>query len=166
MTDERQLDRYINIRLAALGHADQPSDRGSIPVRVRGTAGAQCAPEEPASARPAVLRATAGSRPSWIVTLLTCAQTGRLGCRRERLSPHRPAWPEGCRSRRTPNRSFPPKSPRIAYPRVCCTTLRAIAGPRKGVFHIAEGGLPIPADKPAVPKHAFAALLAAALRST
>ncbi|MEP6716712.1 MAG: hypothetical protein ABJC09_14165, partial [Terriglobia bacterium] len=34
----------------------------------------------------------------------------------------------------------------------------------KGSFHIAEGGLPIPADKIAVPKHAFAKLLAAALR--
>jgi phosphoenolpyruvate carboxykinase (diphosphate) len=34
----------------------------------------------------------------------------------------------------------------------------------KGVFHIAEGGLPVPADKQAVPKQAFAALLAAALR--
>src|SRR3984885_11271104 len=34
----------------------------------------------------------------------------------------------------------------------------------RGVFHIAEGGVPIPADKQAVPKRAFAALLAAALR--
>ena len=34
----------------------------------------------------------------------------------------------------------------------------------KGVFHIAEGGLPIPADKQAVPKRTFAALLAAALQ--
>jgi hypothetical protein len=33
----------------------------------------------------------------------------------------------------------------------------------RGVFHIAEGGLPIPADKFAVPKRAFAALLQAAL---
>lgn len=33
----------------------------------------------------------------------------------------------------------------------------------KGVFHIAEGGFPVPADKIAVPKHAFASLLAAAL---
>ncbi|CAN5479184.1 hypothetical protein BH23VER1_BH23VER1_31300 [soil metagenome] len=32
-----------------------------------------------------------------------------------------------------------------------------------GVFHVAEGGLPIPADKKAVPKGAFAGLLAAAL---
>src|SRR5580704_10026027 len=33
-----------------------------------------------------------------------------------------------------------------------------------GVFHIAEGGFPIPADKQAAPRQAFAALLAAALR--
>jgi hypothetical protein len=33
-----------------------------------------------------------------------------------------------------------------------------------GLFHIAEGGLPVPADKAAVPKQAFAALWAAALR--
>lgn len=33
----------------------------------------------------------------------------------------------------------------------------------QGVFHIAEGGFPVPADKQAVPKQAFAALLAAAL---
>jgi hypothetical protein len=34
----------------------------------------------------------------------------------------------------------------------------------KGIFHIVEGGLPIPADKIAVPKLAFARLLAAALQ--
>ncbi|HEY1759158.1 MAG TPA: hypothetical protein VGG72_27545 [Bryobacteraceae bacterium] len=34
----------------------------------------------------------------------------------------------------------------------------------QGVFHIAEGGFGIPADKQAVPKQAFAALLAAALQ--
>ncbi len=33
----------------------------------------------------------------------------------------------------------------------------------KGVFHIAEGGFPVPADKIAVPKRAFATILAAAL---
>ena len=33
----------------------------------------------------------------------------------------------------------------------------------QGIFHVAEGGLPIPADKIAVPKTAFAALLRAAL---
>ncbi len=33
----------------------------------------------------------------------------------------------------------------------------------KGVFHVAEGGLPIPADKKAVPKVAFASLFKAAL---
>jgi len=33
----------------------------------------------------------------------------------------------------------------------------------QGVFHVAEGGLPVPQDKLAVPREAFAALLAAAL---
>ncbi len=33
----------------------------------------------------------------------------------------------------------------------------------KGIFHIVEGGYPVPADKIAVPKRAFASLLAAAL---
>ncbi len=33
----------------------------------------------------------------------------------------------------------------------------------QGVFHIVEGGFPIPADKVGVPRHAFAALLTAAL---
>ena len=33
----------------------------------------------------------------------------------------------------------------------------------QGVFHIAEGGFPVPADKQSVPKQTFAALLAAAL---
>ncbi|PWT98663.1 MAG: hypothetical protein C5B51_28770 [Terriglobia bacterium] len=34
----------------------------------------------------------------------------------------------------------------------------------QGVFHIVEGGLPVPADKAAVPKRVFAALWAAAMR--
>src|ERR1700683_215879 len=34
----------------------------------------------------------------------------------------------------------------------------------RGVFHIAEGGFPIPADKQAAPRQGFGALLAAALR--
>ncbi len=34
----------------------------------------------------------------------------------------------------------------------------------QGIFHIVEGGLPVPADKVAVPKQAFAALLRMALR--
>jgi len=34
----------------------------------------------------------------------------------------------------------------------------------QGLFHIVEGGLPVPADKAAVPKQAFAALWSAALR--
>ena len=54
---------------------------------------------------------------------------------------------------------------RIVCRREFCTIPRATAAPRKGIFHIVEGGLPVPADKLAVPKQTFAALLAAALQS-
>ena len=46
----------------------------------------------------------------------------------------------------------------IGSRKACCTIRATTAAPRKGVFHIAEGGLPIPADKIAVPKQVFAAL--------
>lgn len=67
--------------------------------------------------------------------------------------------------------SFPPGADHFASPYV--ESYRVPQGvlhnPRndrrttKGVFHIAEGGLPIPDDKIAVPKDVFAALLEAAL---
>ena len=47
--------------------------------------------------------------------------------------------------------------------RACCITQSATAA-RPRVFHVAEGGLPIPDDKLAVPKPVFARLLEAALQ--
>ena len=44
-----------------------------------------------------------------------------------------------------------------------CTISRSSARTTQGVFHIAEGGFPIPADKQPVPIQTFAALLRAAL---
>jgi hypothetical protein len=68
--------------------------------------------------------------------------------------------------------SLPPTLDRFASPYV--TSYRVVQGvlhnPKsdrrttQGVFHVAEGGLPVPADKQAVPKSVFARLLAAALR--
>lgn len=68
--------------------------------------------------------------------------------------------------------SLPPTQDRFASPYL--TSYRTHQGvlhnPKadrrttKGVFHVAEGGLPVPEDKIAVPKRTFAALLAAALR--
>jgi phosphoenolpyruvate carboxykinase (diphosphate) len=68
--------------------------------------------------------------------------------------------------------SLPPdadcfSSPYVSSYRVPQGVLHNPASDRRttrGVFHIAEGGFPIPADKQAVPKQTFAALLAAALR--
>jgi phosphoenolpyruvate carboxykinase (diphosphate) len=67
--------------------------------------------------------------------------------------------------------SLPPSADEFASPYV--HSYRVVQGvlhnPRsdrrttEGIFHIVEGGLPIPADKLAVPKPAFARLLAAAL---
>ena len=42
--------------------------------------------------------------------------------------------------------------------RACCTTPRATGARHKGLFHIVEGGLPVPADKNAVPKARLRAL--------
>ncbi|HSU42462.1 MAG TPA: hypothetical protein VLJ38_22925, partial [Polyangiaceae bacterium] len=68
--------------------------------------------------------------------------------------------------------SLPPARDHFASPYV--TSYRVVQGvlhnPKsdrrttQGVFHVAEGGLPVPADKQAVPKLTFARLLAAALR--
>ncbi|MCU1338438.1 MAG: hypothetical protein JWO19_4019 [Bryobacterales bacterium] len=68
--------------------------------------------------------------------------------------------------------SLPPSgntycSPYVRSYRVVQGILHNPANDRRttqGVFHIAEGGFPIPADKQAVPVQAFAALLAAALQ--
>lgn len=67
--------------------------------------------------------------------------------------------------------SLPPHADRFASPYL--TSYRVAQGvlhnPKsdrrttKGVFHVAEGGLPVAVDKQEVPKRAFAALLAAAL---
>ncbi|MEO7917574.1 MAG: hypothetical protein ABIR16_08005, partial [Dokdonella sp.] len=66
--------------------------------------------------------------------------------------------------------SLPPDADRFASPfltsyRIAQGVLHNPKNDRrttKGVFHVAEGGLPIPLDKQAVPKRAFAFLLAAA----
>jgi phosphoenolpyruvate carboxykinase (diphosphate) len=68
--------------------------------------------------------------------------------------------------------SLPPECDRFSSPclnsyRVAQGVLHNPASDRRttqGLFHIAEGGFPVPADKTAVPKRAFANLWAAALR--
>jgi hypothetical protein len=67
--------------------------------------------------------------------------------------------------------SLPPTTDRFASPYLTSyrTEQGVLHNPKadrrttQGVFHVAEGGLPVPQDKQAVPKRAFAALLAAAL---
>ena len=67
--------------------------------------------------------------------------------------------------------SLPPTGDTLASPYVRSYRIRQgiLHNPKsdrrttKGIFHIAEGGLPIPADKIAVPKRTFGSLLALAL---
>ena len=67
--------------------------------------------------------------------------------------------------------SLPPRGDSLTSPYVRSYRIRQgiLHNPKsdrrttKGIFHIAEGGLPIPADKIAVPKRAYASLLAQAL---
>ena len=67
--------------------------------------------------------------------------------------------------------SLPPGKDRLSSPYLESYRVRqgVLHNPRsdrrttKGIFHIVEGGFPIPADKIAVPKRAFARLLASAL---
>lgn len=66
-----------------------------------------------------------------------------------------------------PARSDTISSPYLKSYRVAQGVLHNPVSDRRttqGIFHIVEGGLPVPADKIAVPKQAFAGLLAAALR--
>ncbi|HET9929876.1 MAG TPA: hypothetical protein VFQ35_04280, partial [Polyangiaceae bacterium] len=91
-------------------------------------------------------------------------------------------WPDG--APRLPARTFvldrpgiarelslPPSADRFASPyltsyRIAQGVLHNPKSDRRttqGVFHVAEGGLPVPVDKQEVPKRAFAALLRAAL---
>jgi hypothetical protein len=68
--------------------------------------------------------------------------------------------------------SLPPTADKFASPHLTSYRLEqgVLHNPKsdrrttQGVFHVAEGGLPVPEDKLAVPKPTFAALLAAALR--
>ncbi len=68
--------------------------------------------------------------------------------------------------------SLPPGKDRLSSPYLESYRVRQgiLHNPRsdrrttKGIFHIVEGGFPIPADKIAVPKRAFACLLASALK--
>jgi hypothetical protein len=163
MTEQRDLDRYINLRLAALGHP---------------TSSVTGDPELLAFAAP-LLRNV--HQRNLLLRGRLCPADSRIQAFLDRyLADVRPQGaprlPSGTVMIDRPGLaralSFPPGearflSPELSSYRVSQGVLHNPKSDRrttKGVFHIAEGGLPIPADKPAVPKHVFAALLAAAVR--
>jgi hypothetical protein len=163
MTDESELDRYINLRLAALGYP---------------TSSATTDPDFLEFAAP-LLRNV--HQKNLLLRGRLCPVDARIQAFLDRY------LSDVCAhgAPRLPGRtlvldrpglarelSFPPRadaflSAELSSYRVPQGVLHNPKSDRrttKGVFHIAEGGLPIPADKPAVPKHVFAALLGAALR--
>jgi hypothetical protein len=163
MTAQRELDRYINLRLAALGY-----------------------PTSAATADPDFLKFAAPLLRN--VHQKNLLLRGRLCPADERIQAFLnrylgdvcpdgvPRLPSGTfvvdRPGLARTLSFPPGSDiflsrELSSYRVSQGVLHNPKSDRrttKGVFHIAEGGLPIPADKPAVPKHVFAGLLKAAVR--
>src|SRR5436190_9200815 len=162
MTDERQLDRYINIRLAALG---QPTSRATAEAYLSEFA-------EPlvrsVRQKNQLLRGRLCPADSRIQSFLHRYLTDVCPNGAPRLpSGTFVAAPAGLAR----GLSFPPDaqsfvSTEVSSYRVSQGVLHNPKSDRrttKGVFHIVESGLPIPADKPAVPKHVFAALLAAAV---
>ncbi len=164
MADSRtdELDRYINLKLAALGQPTSRSTADPVFLEIAGPLLRNYYQKDqllgdrlcPADARiqafldsylSEVCPDGAPRLPSSTFVL------DRLGLAREM--------------------SLPPDAPSFASPylnsyRVPQGVLHNPKSDRRttqGIFHIVEGGLPVPADKIAVPKQAFAALLRMAL---
>jgi len=159
MSTNEELARYINLKLAALG---QPLCHHT-PTCISGAAGrcsAALHQKEQTAGHPPVSR----RRPHSGVSRRLPQR--RLPARRR---PHsaiafnldRP----GMGARLAPGQSRQISSPYVESYRVPQGVLHNPAADRRttqGLFHIAEGGFPIPPIKPPVPKRAFAALWAAA----
>ena len=162
MDTHQALDRYISLKLAALGQSTPHSTADAYFLQLAGP----------------LLRNI--RQKDQLLHNLLCPVDARLQGFLDRYLED--ICPEG--APRLPSRtltldlpgmaralSFPPgaehfHSPYLDSYRVAQGVLHNPKNDRRttqGVFHIAEGGLPIPADKIAVPKSVFAALLKAAL---
>ncbi|MBS1857510.1 MAG: hypothetical protein JST11_19235 [Acidobacteria bacterium] len=162
MESHRELDRYISLKLAALGHPSPPGTADPYFMRIAGP-----------------LLRNLHQKDRMLFHILSPAGTRVQNYFNTHLAD---VCPDGVP--RLPSRtfsidvaglarrlSFPPGSDHFHSPYV--DSYRVFQGvlhnPRHdrrttaGVFHVAEGGLPIPADKVAVPKAVFARILASAL---
>ena len=158
-----ELDRYINLKLAALG---QPVSRSTADTEFLDIAGPLL-------------------RNHYQKDLLLAGRLCPVDARVQAFLDDYLADTEPAGAARLPSHTFvldragmgrvlslPPgadhfRSPWLDSYRITQGVLHNPASDRRttqGLFHIAEGGFPVPSDKAAVPKLAFARLLAAALR--
>ena len=157
-TQGGEIVRYINLKLAALG---QPTSRSTADPSFLEIAGPLLRNYYQKDQLLGDRLCPADAR---IQAFLDAYLRGRVpGRRAAAAGEHVRARPSGAGARHVAaagRRSLlvavPELLPRAR--RACCTIRRATAAPRKGIFHIVEGGLPIPADKIAVPKRVVRAL--------
>ena len=154
---ETELIRYINLKLAALG---QPTSEATVDPHFLEIAG-------PLLRNYYQKDRLLGGRLCPVDSRIQAFLDGYLGESAPRLPGHTLVLDRPGLARVM---SLPAGEDRIGSPYLQSYRLRqgVLHNPRsdrrttQGIFHVVEGGLPIPADKIAVPKAAFAKLLAAA----
>jgi hypothetical protein len=154
---ETELIRYINLKLAALG---QPTSEATVDPHFLEIAG-------PLLRNYYQKDRLLGGRLCPVDSRIQAFLDGYLGESAPRLPGHTLVLDRPGLARVM---SLPAGEDRIGSPYLQSYRLRqgVLHNPRsdrrttQGIFHVVEGGLPIPADKIAVPKVAFAKLLAAA----
>ena len=159
-----EIVRYINLKLAALGQPTSRSTADPSFLEIARSAAAQLLPEGPIAGGPAVSGGHAHPGFSRRLSGGRSVPAARRGCRRIRSRSTVPGWRAPCRCRRA---AITFASPYLKSYRVAQGVLHNPKSDRRttqGLFHIVEGGLPVPADKSAVPKRVFARFLAEALR--
>ncbi|MCW5982609.1 MAG: hypothetical protein KIT09_31265 [Bryobacteraceae bacterium] len=163
MSNPHELDRYINLKLAALGQPTNPATADAYFQELAGPLLRNFHQKD------LLLRDRLCPADARIQEFLDAF----LADVRPAAAPRLPALTFAVdRPGMARTLSFPPGSDSFHSPyldsyRVAQGVLHNPRSDRRtteGVFHVAEGGLPIPADKIAVPKRTFAALLEIALR--
>jgi len=163
MTPDDDLIRYVNLKLAALG---LPTSRSKADERFMAIAGPLVRNHFEKDQTLGWPRCPVDSRIQGFLerTLREVCDTTELRLPAKTFVLDRPGL---ARVLSLPARSDVFTSPYLTSYRLAQGVLHNPKSDRrttKGVFHVVEGGLPIPSDKRAVPKHVFAALLHAALR--
>ena len=159
---EEELVRYINLKLAALGQPTSPSSADAYFLEIAGPLLRNHYQKDQ------LLSGRLCPVDDRIQTFLNSYLSDVTQDQAPRLPPHTFVLDRPGLARVM---SLPADSDRISSPYLDSYRVRqgVLHNPRsyrrttQGSFHVGEGGLPVPADKIAVPKRTFASLLAAAL---